>query len=200
MVLRRRFAFLVAGAARGGGCRGASPSALSARRTWGVAQELGQVGPAELPPKRLQTYRLAQFQAGRQGLPLRFPPRHPFRSLDVLRLLAATDEPAPSVVRQAFEFVWREGRDPSDPAELGVLAARLDHPDPDAGRDRLRRWTEEAAQHGVFGVPTLQIGAELFWGADAMPLAEAYLADRDILTRGEMARLGILPVGVTRRP
>lgn len=160
----------------------------------------GQVGPAELAPKRLQTYRLVQFRAERVGLPLRFPPRHPFRSLDALRLLAATEEPALAVVRDAFRFVWEEGRDPSDPAELGALAARLGNPDPAAGRNRLRRWTEEAVEAGVFGVPTLRVGTELFWGADAMPLAEAYLADPGILARGEMARLIDLPFGVERKP
>jgi 2-hydroxychromene-2-carboxylate isomerase len=132
-------------------------------------------------------------------LPLRFPPRHPFRSLEALRLLAAEEEPALAAVRDAFRFVWEEGRDPSDLAELDVLATRLGNPDAGTGRGRLRRWTEEAAQAGVFGVPTLRIGTELFWGADAMPLAEAYLAEPAILARGEMARLADLPLGVERK-
>jgi 2-hydroxychromene-2-carboxylate isomerase len=59
-----------------------------------------------------------QFRAEQAGLPLRFPPRHPFRSLEALRLLAAVEEPATGAVREAFRFVWQEGRDPSDPAEL----------------------------------------------------------------------------------
>jgi 2-hydroxychromene-2-carboxylate isomerase len=159
----------------------------------------GQLGPAELVPKRLQTYRLVQFRAESEGLPLRFPPRHPFRSLEALRLLAAEEEPALAAVRDAFRFVWEEGRDPSDLAELDVLATRLGNPDAGTGRGRLRRWTEEAAQAGVFGVPTLRIGTELFWGADAMPLAEAYLAEPAILARGEMARLADLPLGVERK-
>jgi 2-hydroxychromene-2-carboxylate isomerase len=161
----------------------------------------GTLGPAEVPPKRLHTYRLAQFGAAEAGIPLRFPPRHPFRSLDALRLLAAAEEPSAAAVRAAFRFVWGEGRDPSDPDELPALAARLglDPAAASAGRDRLRGWTETAAAAGVFGVPTLMIGSELFWGADAMPMARAFLADPAIFGRGEMARLGGLPVGVERR-
>src|SRR5690242_12244627 len=82
----------------------------------------GLLGPAELAPKRLCTYRLVQFTADRSGLKLRFPPRHPFRSLDALRLLAALDG-RPDAVRTAFDFVWAEGRDPSEPAERAVLCA-----------------------------------------------------------------------------
>ena len=87
-------------------------------KRWGLA------GPAEIAPKRLQTYRLVQFRAGIAGLPLCFPPRHPFRSVDALRLLAAVEEPALAEVRDAFRFVWEEGRDPSEPTEFAALAAR----------------------------------------------------------------------------
>jgi 2-hydroxychromene-2-carboxylate isomerase len=88
----------------------------------------GQLGPAEVAPKRLCTYRLVQFTADRSGLRLRFPPRHPFRSLDALRLLAALDG-RPDAVRATFDFVWAEGRDPSEPAEHAALCARLGVPD-----------------------------------------------------------------------
>lgn len=160
----------------------------------------GGLGPAEVPPKRRHTYRLAQFGAGRAGVALRFPPRHPFRSLDALRLLAAVEEPSADSVRAAFGFVWGEGRDPSAPGELQALAARLglDPAAVSAGRDRLRGWTDAAVAAGVFGVPTLLIGSELFWGADALPMARAFLADPAIFTRGEMARLDDLPVGIER--
>src|SRR4051812_48948613 len=41
---------------------------------------------------------------------------------------------------------------------------------------RLRAWTEAAAEAGVFGVPTLAIGGELFWGRVRVPMAEARAA------------------------
>src|SRR5215471_16300488 len=49
------------------------------------------LGPAEIPPKRLHTYRLCVFEAERRGISLRFPPYHPFNPLKPLRLLVALD-------------------------------------------------------------------------------------------------------------
>jgi 2-hydroxychromene-2-carboxylate isomerase len=168
-----------------------------------VLAHWGQRGPAEIPPKRVHTYRLCQFLADQARVPLRFPPRHPFRSLDALRLLAALGCPA-EAVRTAFDFTWAEGRDPSDPAELAALGRLLGVDDPAAfiarhdAKTRLRAWTDQAIAAGVFGVPTLSVGGALFWGLDAMPMAEAALDDPGLLARGEMARLLDLPVGVSR--
>jgi 2-hydroxychromene-2-carboxylate isomerase len=154
-----------------------------------ILKHWGQLGPAEIPPKRLHTYRMAAFQAAQAGVALRFPPRHPFRSLEAMRLLAALGSPAVAV-RAVFDFVWMEGRDPFDAAELAALRARLGAPEPDeAAKARLRAWTEEAVTRGVFGVPTLAVGEELFWGSDAMPLAEAYLRDTGLLQREPYAGL-----------
>lgn len=170
----------------------------------GVLAHWGSIGPAELPPKRLHTYRLSLFLAGRAGLPLRYPPRHPFRSLEVQRLLTALGA-MPAAVRTAFEFIWQEGRDASKPQEFAALCARLGVADYDAlvaaqdAKARLRATTEAATAAGVFGVPTLRIGGENFWGADALPMAEAYLADPGLLASEEMARLATLPAAVERK-
>ncbi len=164
----------------------------------------GGVGPAEIAPKRLHTYRLCQFMAERAGLSMRFPPRHPFRSLGAQRLVTALGAD-PRTVRIVFDFVWNEGRDPGEPAELAALCRRLGVDDYEAlvatrgAKATLRATTDDAVAAGVFGVPTLAVAEELFWGVVAMPLAEAYLKDRGLLTRDEMARLAELPVGVERR-
>lgn len=164
-----------------------------------VLSHWGQLGPAEIGPKRLQTYRQTQFAADQAGLPLRYPPRHPFRSLDALRLLTALRGER-AAVEAAFAFTWGEGRDPGE--EFAALRARLPRVSDaalESAKAELRAATESAIARGVFGVPTLAIGAELFWGADALPMAEAYLADPALFTRGEMARLAQLPTGIERR-
>lgn len=171
--------------------------ALAARRPlWfrpvvlgAILAHWGGLGPAEIPPKRRHTYRHVQFLADRAGLPLRFPPAHPFRSLDALRGLATADEPGPAAVRAAFDHIWAHGGDPAD------LPGSTDP----AAKDRLRGWTDEAIAAGVFGVPSLVTGGEVFWGLDALPMAEAFLADPGLFRTGEMARLDGLPVGVRRR-
>ena len=149
----------------------------------------GGLGPAEIPPKRLHTYRLCQFLADRAGVPFRFPAAHPFRSLDALRGLAATEEPEAAEVRRALDHIWAQG---GDPAALPGSA------DP-AAKERLRGWTAEAVAAGVFGVPSLVVAGEVFWGLDAMPMAEAFLADPGLLRTEAMARLTGLPEGVQRQ-
>lgn len=169
-----------------------------------VLSHWGQLGPAEIAPKRTHTYQLCQFIADRAGMPLRFPPRHPFRSLDTLRLITALDGD-PGAIRTAFDFIWAEGRDPSKHSERDALCERLAVRDYNAliaerqAKARLHAWTDAAISAGVFGVPTLMVGSALFWGTDAMPMAEAALDDPGLLARGEMARLATLPTGVQRR-
>lgn len=36
-------------------------------------------------------------------------------------------------------------------------------------KQKLRRQTDEAIQHGVFGVPAMVVDDEVFWGVDAIP-------------------------------
>ena len=169
-----------------------------------VLAHWGQLGPAEIPPKRLHTYRQCQFLADQTGIAFCFPPRHPFRSLDMLRLLTALDS-RPDVVRAVFDAVWAEGRDLGERDERDALCRQLGIDDYEAliartdAKIRLRDGTEAAIGAGVFGVPTLAIDEELFWGLDAMPMAEAYLADPQLLAHGEMVRIQTLPTGVERR-
>jgi hypothetical protein len=62
----------------------------------------------------------------------------------------------------------------------------------------LRAKTEAAIAAGVFGVPTLALGEELFWGTDAMGMARAYLANPRLFEDEEMRRVDHLPTGVVR--
>jgi 2-hydroxychromene-2-carboxylate isomerase len=164
----------------------------------------GQRGPAEIPAKRAFTYRFCLWQAKRLGIPMRFPPEHPFNPLPLLRLAIACDSTA-AAVQAIFRFVWRDGRLPDLPIEwaelaktLGIddAAARIETPEI---KDELRRNTDEAIARGVFGVPTLAIGDELFWGADATPMAIDYVAAGSRFPDPEFARVASLPAGATRR-
>ena len=57
-----------------------------------ILNHVGQLGPAEIPQKRRHTYRIVLWQARAAGIPLHFPPTHPFNPLPALRLcLAAPD-------------------------------------------------------------------------------------------------------------
>jgi 2-hydroxychromene-2-carboxylate isomerase len=169
----------------------------------GMLSHFGQVGPAEIPSKRRFTYRFVLWRARRLGIQLRFPPAHPFNPLAALRLVVAAGS-ARRAVSVVLDAVFRDGRDVSDPAVIGELARELDVADPEralsdpAVKQRLRENTDWAISLGVFGVPTLVIGKELFWGHDAFDMALDYLADRAAFEDREMQALETLRVGVER--
>jgi 2-hydroxychromene-2-carboxylate isomerase len=168
----------------------------------GLLNHWGQKGPAEVPAKRRWTYRWCTWRAARLGVPLRFPASHPFNPLHHLRLAIAAQCEA-SAIKQIFDELWASGLDAGDPARFARLRDSLAI-DPQAlasaeVKDALRRNTEEAAKSGVFGVPTLVIDGEQFWGADAIEFAKAFLADPGVLRNAEMKRIDALPVGAARK-
>jgi 2-hydroxychromene-2-carboxylate isomerase len=170
----------------------------------GMLSSFGQKGPAEIPSKRRFTYRFVLWRARQMGLPLRFPPAHPFNPLAALRLViaAGSDRRAASVVLDA---VFRDGRDVTDPRVIADLARRLELADAERAmsdprvKQQLRDNTDWAISLGVFGVPTLVIDEELFWGHDAFEMGLGYLADREAFRDPEMQAVETLRVGVERR-
>jgi len=80
--------------------------------------------------------------------------------------------------------------------DLGVDPAGLSDPQI---KDRLRRNTEDAVQRGVFGVPSLVVDGEVFWGADAIDFAKAFISDPTAVRNDEMQRVDALPVAAVRK-
>jgi len=162
-------------------------------------------GPAEIPAKRVQTYRSAQWRAEQLGIAFRMPPAHPFNPIRLLRLAVALGANL-DAVREILRFVWREGRDPASEADWQWLTReRLACPVAEqlVARDEvkaaLRENTDLAIARGVFGVPTLALDGELFWGEDAGAMARRTLEQGpQWLREAEWQRIATLPVGVQR--
>jgi hypothetical protein len=66
-------------------------------------------------------------------------------------------------------------------------------------KDELRRETDRAVARGVFGVPTLAIDNELFWGVDATDMALAYARAGARYDDPEYERVGALPAAAQRK-
>lgn len=169
----------------------------------GLLGHHGQKGPAEIAGKRLFTYRHVTWLARLQGVPLVFPPAHPFNPLAALRLCLAAGN-TPEAITAVFDWIWAEGRAADDATALAPLGQRLGITDVAAAiaapevKARLRENTEAAIAAGVFGVPSLVVDGEVFWGNDAFDFALAFLEDPGLLDAHEMARLASLPEGARR--
>jgi 2-hydroxychromene-2-carboxylate isomerase len=165
----------------------------------------GQRGPAEIPGKREFTYRFVQFEAERTGVPLRFPPAHPFASLAALRLCLAAGATW-EAVRTIYDHLWRDGLAGDDAQALAGVGQRLGVDDVATAiarepvKQALRANTDAALAAGVYGVPTVALDdGSLFWGNDATPLLLAYLEAPARFADGEYARIADLPNAVPRR-
>jgi 2-hydroxychromene-2-carboxylate isomerase len=175
------------------------PIALKPVLFAGILNHWGQKGPAEIPAKRKWTYRNCVWEAKKLGVPFRFPALHPFNPLPHLRLALAAGC-TPEVVRAIFDFVWTTGEDAADPGRFSKLCRQLgaDPSQRPEVKDLLRRNTDEAMARGVFGVPSWVIDGEVFWGADSVEFAKAFLADPSIVRNDEMRRVDDLPSGAQR--
>lgn len=164
----------------------------------------GQLGPAEIVPKRVFTYTQVCWRARRDGIALAIPEAHPFNPLKLLRLAIHLGG-SYAVVRRLFEFVWRDGQIPDNAQAWSALLAELGVADAECALARdevkqaLRANTETAIAAGVFGVPTIVVEGQLFWGSDATDMARDYLRDPASFAQ-DAARIARLPQAAQRRP
>src|SRR5688572_437763 len=124
-----------------------------------------------------------QRQARAAGVPLVMPVGHPLRTVDALRCVLAAGEPFMPLAHRFYRAYWAEGRDLSRRevvAEIvGEAGLNVEEVMTRAGSDEikaeLRRRTDEAVARGVFGVPTMFVDGELYWGADRLDMVEEAL-------------------------
>ena len=169
-----------------------------------MLQHHGQLGPAEIKPKRDWTYRQVLWQAHANGVVLQMPATHPFNPLPLLRLaLACSASGAPNryMTETIFHHVWRGGADACDPQRVQALSQLL-VPKRDVNADvvkaQLRSNTKEAIQRGLFGVPSMAVDGKLFWGFDALPMLRDYLLGDAWFAGDAWDGAADVPVGISR--
>jgi 2-hydroxychromene-2-carboxylate isomerase len=169
----------------------------------GMLNHFGQKGPAEIDSKRRFTYRFALWRARKMGVAMRMPPNHPFNPIMALRLIIAAGSTQPAIDR-VLDAVFLHGRDVADAGVIAELADALGVSEPASAlqapdvKQKLRANTDWAIQRGVFGVPTLVVDGEIFWGHDAFEMAADYLRDKTQFADADMRAIDTLPIGVTR--
>lgn len=154
-------------------------------------------GPAEVRPMWRWMVRNILRKAERLGIPLQPPHAHPFNPLLALRVssLPLGDKERRRVISALFRAVWVDGVDVSNPDEVArvVAACGLDGGGAveEAGaretKQRLRAQTDAAVEQGVFGVPTMMVDQELFWGFDDFDQLERFLSGKDTLRHDQLS-------------
>jgi 2-hydroxychromene-2-carboxylate isomerase len=171
----------------------------------GVLKHHGQLGPAEISPKREWTYRQIQWLANQLGIEMQTPAAHPFNPLALLRLAVAsgaTGLPNRYVVETLFRHVWHGGKHADDASRIAALTEQLkpkQEPNSQEVKTLLKTHTESAIKNGVFGVPTFKVDDKLFFGLDALPMLAAYLKKNVWFDGSAWSDAAMLPVGTTRQ-
>ncbi len=177
----------------------------------GILGALGTKGPAEVPARRAYMPKDVMRKAHGGGITIAPPPAHPFNPLLALRIAVQPMEKAQRVriIDALYAAAWRSGRGIDTPERVtaaletaGIDAAPLIARAAGAeAKDLLRQNTEKAIARGAFGVPTMFIGEEMFFGYDSFGAIEAYARGEDpVAQQPEMlARWQNLPAAAVRR-
>jgi 2-hydroxychromene-2-carboxylate isomerase len=169
-------------------------------------------GPAEIPAKRRYLLFDTVRKARALGVPLGPPVHHPFNPLLALRVASAPMEGATrrALIDRIYLGVWSgEGADAESEATIARFLEEVGLDARDAlesarsaeGKARLQEQTARAIAEGVFGVPTVLVDGEPFWGVDALAELERFLAEgKPTLDRETVERWSaITPSAVRKR-
>ncbi|MFT7265209.1 MAG: 2-hydroxychromene-2-carboxylate isomerase [Halioglobus sp.] len=169
----------------------------------GLLDHWGQKGPAEIEAKRIHTYRQTYSMASQFSIPFKMPDAHPFNPLSALRLALAAGN-TPEAIDSVFRSIWVDGHRPDSPAGFSAIVSALDfeggetaareaitYPDIKA---QLQENGAAALEDKVFGVPTIIVDGELFWGFDSFDALFYFLDHPDCFRTEEMLRMNtVLP-------
>lgn len=160
----------------------------------------GQLGPAEIQPKRQWLAAYCMRYAHLNGFDYNPPKFHPYNPLPSLRMAlpAVSGKDHARVITRIFEAGWSEGEDLSDPDRLLELleasgidcASYSQQINETSVKEGLIAETADAIAKGVFGVPTIIVGDRLFWGNDQFEHIELLLSGKDPVDPGKIAALG----------
>ena len=113
-------------------------------------------------------------------------PQFPFNSILLQRMLFAADQDGRAVqfVSTLLPAIWEKGIDPTDPEAIGkVLSAGgfdagdlFERAQSDEVKQGLVDNTSRAVERGAFGIPTVFVGEEMYFGKERLAQIEEELA------------------------
>ena len=139
--------------------------------------------PVKLAYSRIDLARWAKAY----GLPFGWVGNYASRRMNIGALYARERGQAGEYVRRAFHAGWAEGGRLDDDAVLGTLALSFGWNSEDflawidaaPGEDAYGAETAAAIARGVFGVPTMVVDDQMWWGNDRLFMLAEYLGERN---------------------
>jgi 2-hydroxychromene-2-carboxylate isomerase len=154
----------------------------------GVFKATSNNSPVAIPAKGkyMLEHDLPRF-AALYDVELNFNPHFPINTLNLMRgaIVALQQDYADIYLNSVFNAVWVEGKNMGDPEVVAeaLRAAGLDadsvlaaSQQPDVKASLIAN-TENAVARGIFGVPTMFIGQQMFFGQDRFQFVEMALQD-----------------------
>ncbi len=110
-------------------------------------------------------------------------PHFPINSLLLMRVMVAAGADVVPYVEAILTAMWEDGRNTGDPeavaavmGEAGLDAAGLlARAQTDEVKQKLAANTQAAVDRGVFGIPTMFVGSEMFFGKERLGQVESCL-------------------------
>ena len=164
----------------------------------GLLQAHDQLGPAEVRPKARWMGLNVKRKAKLVGVEINAPLHHPYNPLPSLRI-CCLDLPAEErrrLIDGLFRAIWVERKHIAEPEVVAAVAdeagldgsALIERTSDTEIKLKLRTQTDDAIAEGVFGVPTMIVREELFFGYDDFPNMELVLSGNDPLSAEEIER------------
>lgn len=164
----------------------------------GMLDAVGNRGLAEIPAKREYMLWDVVRIARALGVPVEPPATHPFNPLTALRVAGCIPEQGSrwQLVDALYRAAWVEGQRIDQPEVVARVAdqvgqdgrALLDQAASTEAKARLRRATEEAVRAGAFGVPTMFVEGEMYWGVDSLPYLDRLLTGEKTMDQASIGR------------
>lgn len=145
-------------------------------------------GPGEIKAKRDYELKKCFRYASQNQIPLSPPRSFPFNPLAIIRTAtqSASGSEQSAVIDCIFKSVWAKGIILEDPdlikeifSENKIDSEIVERSFNKEAKLELKQNIKDALEANIFGVPTLQIGEEFFWGNDSFEHLKDYLTGND---------------------
>lgn len=156
-------------------------------------------GPGEIEPKREFLLKQCLRYAAKNKIDFTTPKTHPFNSLYALRLAlkSTAGELQPQVIKALWLAGWQKRIDMGEPDELLAALREAGLPADELyeksftkeAKVELKANIQEAISYGAFGVPSMVVDGELFWGNDAVEDMISFTNGADFLDRNKLETL-----------